>query len=180
MALAFDFSHHGNALRPIFMLWLVKIWLRKIYAASRSCLLIAEANRVLSHPVMFLTAFLHWMYKMKYGYYLDSLVIHSWFVYWNFGWDMSGLLKSSSIWFWNGIIFVFYCAWRVRGMKSFKRFWPYLMVFRSCISTGKPIVFDVFFSGFMKSRLVYAASLRAFVRLETMIWPSVVSLSGLI
>ena len=50
-----------------------------------SCLLIAEANRVLSHPVMFLTAFLHWMYKMKYGYYLDSLVIHSWFVYWNFG-----------------------------------------------------------------------------------------------
>ena len=23
---AFDFSHHGHALRPIFMLWLVKIW----------------------------------------------------------------------------------------------------------------------------------------------------------
>ena len=23
---AFDFAHHGHALRPIFMLWLVKIW----------------------------------------------------------------------------------------------------------------------------------------------------------
>ena len=26
----------------------------------------------------------------------------------------------------------------VRGLKSLKRFWPYLMAFRSCISTGKP------------------------------------------
>ena len=60
-----------------------------------SCLLIAEADRVLSHPVMFLSAFFRWMHKMKYGYYLDSSVIHSWFVYWNFGLEMSGLSKSS-------------------------------------------------------------------------------------
>ena len=26
----------------------------------------------------------------------------------------------------------------VRVLKSLKRFWPYLMAFRSCISTGKP------------------------------------------
>ena len=30
-----------------------------------SCLLIAEADRVLSHPVIFLSAFFHWMYKMN-------------------------------------------------------------------------------------------------------------------
>ena len=31
----------------------------------------------------------------EYGYSLDSSVIHSWFVYWNCGWEMSGLTKSS-------------------------------------------------------------------------------------
>ena len=29
-------------------------------------------------------------------------------------------------------------AWCVRGLKSLKRFWTYLMAFRRCISTGKP------------------------------------------
>ena len=48
------------------------------------CLLIAEVDRVLCYLVMFLTVFFHWMYKMKYSY-LDSSVIHGWFVYWVFG-----------------------------------------------------------------------------------------------
>ena len=38
----------------------------------------------------------------------------------------------------DGIVFVFHLAWCVRWLKSLKGFWPYLMVFRSCISTGKP------------------------------------------
>ena len=36
----------------------------------------------------------------------------------------------------DGIVFHF--AWCVRGLKSLKRFWPYLVAFRSCISNGKP------------------------------------------
>ena len=36
------------------------------------------------------------------------------------------------------IVFVFHLAKRVSGLKRLKWFWPYLMAFRSCISTGKP------------------------------------------
>ena len=38
----------------------------------------------------------------------------------------------------NGIVFVLHLAWCVRGLKSLKRYWPYLIPFRSCISNGKP------------------------------------------
>ena len=34
----------------------------------------------------------------------------------------------------DGIVFVFRLAWCLRGLKSMKRFWPYLIAFRSCIS----------------------------------------------
>ena len=41
--------------------------------ASETCLLIAEADRVLCHLVTFLPAvFLHWLYKMKYSCYQHS------------------------------------------------------------------------------------------------------------
>ena len=40
---AFDFAHHGHALRPIFMLWLVKVWhvssCEKFIQHLESCLL---------------------------------------------------------------------------------------------------------------------------------------------
>ena len=40
--------------------------MRKIYAASLKLFtLTAEADRVLSQLVMFLTVFFHWMYKMN-------------------------------------------------------------------------------------------------------------------
>ena len=73
--------------------------------------------------------------------------------------------------------FVFHFASCVRRCKSLKRFWPYLIVFRSCISNGKPeqlfyLMFVFFISNFMKSRTVYASSSYTFVRVETVIWPS--------
>ena len=64
-----------------------------------TCLLIAEAGRVLCHLEMFLTVFFHWMYKMKYSCYQESSVIHGWFVYWVFGCEMCRLSKSE-IRFW--------------------------------------------------------------------------------
>ena len=99
-AVTFDspWSRVGHAVSPIFMFWLVKIW------QVSSCgtfmqhlelfLLRAEVDRVLCHLVMFSTAFFHWMYKMKYSCFQDSSVIHVWFVYWVFGWEMCGLSKS--------------------------------------------------------------------------------------
>ena len=72
-------SRVGHALRPIFMLWLVKIW--------------QVSDRVLCQLVMFLTVFFLWMYKMKYSCYQGSSVIHGWFVDWVFGREMRRLSK---------------------------------------------------------------------------------------
>ena len=73
---AFDFSHHGHALVTFyvqfFLLWLVKIWqvssCGKFMQHLETCLT-AEADRVLCQLVMFLTAFFHWMYKLKFSCY---------------------------------------------------------------------------------------------------------------
>ena len=54
----------------------------KIYVASETCLLMAEADRVLCHLGMFLPVFLHWIYKMKYSCYQQSFVILGRLVYW--------------------------------------------------------------------------------------------------
>ena len=54
----------------------------KIYVASETCLLIAEADRVLCYLVMFSPVFLHWIHKMKYSCYQHSFVILVWLVYW--------------------------------------------------------------------------------------------------
>ena len=56
-------------------------FIRKIYAASETCFLIAEADRVLCHLVMFLPVFLHWIFKMKYSCYQHSFVIYGWLGY---------------------------------------------------------------------------------------------------
>ena len=53
-----------------------------------------EADRVLCQLVMFLTAFFHWMNKMKYSCDQKSSVFQGWFVYWVFGWEMRCLSKS--------------------------------------------------------------------------------------
>ena len=68
--------------------------MRKIYAASwKLSTLTAEAVRVLGQLVMFLTVFFQWMYKMKYSCYQESSLIHGWFVYRVFGWEMRRLSK---------------------------------------------------------------------------------------
>ena len=60
----------------------------------------------------------------------------------------------------DGIVFVFHLAWRVRGLKSLKRFWPYLIVFSASrmVSLSNYCIWCLFFiSNLMKSSVVYAA-----------------------
>ena len=85
-------------------------FMRKNYAASwKLFTLTAEADRVLCQLVMFLTVFFLWTYKMKYSCYQKSSVIHGWFVYWVFGWEMRRLSKfGNSVS--DGIVFVFHLA----------------------------------------------------------------------
>ena len=103
---AYDFSRHGHALVTLYVQFLPMLisqnltaeFMRKVYADLETCLPMVEADRVLfRHLVMFLTVFFHWMYKMKYRRYQDSSVLHGWFVYWDFGWEMRRLSKSSGI-----------------------------------------------------------------------------------
>ena len=99
----------GHVLRPIFILWLVKIWQvcsrGKIMQHLESCLL---WQLKLTEFCVNLWCF-HWMYKMKYSCYQESSVIHGWFVYWVFCWEMRRLSKfGNSIS--DGIVFVFHLA----------------------------------------------------------------------
>ena len=85
-------------------------FMRTNYAASwKLFTLTAEADRVLCQLVMFLTVFFLWMCKMKYSCYQESSVIHGWFVYWVFGWEMRRLSKFGDS-FLDGIVFVFHLA----------------------------------------------------------------------
>ena len=136
-AVTFDspWSRVGHGLRPIFMLWLVKIWQEsscgKLMHHLGTCLLIAEVDRVLCHVVMFLTGCTQWntaafkiLLLFMSGLFIEFLV--------------EKCAACQSRWKpdcgWHRV----HLAWCVRGLKSLKQFSPYLMVFRSCISTGKP------------------------------------------
>ena len=60
----------------------------------------------------------------------------------------------------DGIVFVFHLAWCVRGLKSLKRFWPYLIVFSASrmVSLSNYCIWCLFFiSNLMKSKVVYVA-----------------------
>ena len=78
-------------------------FMRKLFTLT------AEAGRVLCQLVMFLTVFFHWMYKMKYSCYQECSLIHGWFVYWVFGWEMCRLSKFGNP-ISDGIVFVFHLA----------------------------------------------------------------------
>ena len=143
---AFDFAHHGHALVTLYVQFLSSHWSkfdRWVHEENLCSILkpvyymTTEADRVLCQLVIFWTAFFHWMYKMKFSSYQESPVIHGWFVYWVFGWEIRHLSKSEIRFRMASIVFVFHLAWCVRGLKSLKRCWPYLIPFRSCTSNGK-------------------------------------------
>ena len=82
----------------------------------KTCLPVAEADRVLCrHFVMFLSY--SWLVCLL-GFCLRN----------------APLVKVIR----NPISFRFSPCWCVRGLLRFKEFWPYLMAFRSCISTCAP------------------------------------------
>ena len=68
---AFDFSHHVHALVTFYVQFLCSDWSKfdRWVHAENLC-------SILKLVVMFLTVFFHWMYKMKFGCYQESSVIH--------------------------------------------------------------------------------------------------------
>ena len=121
--------------------------------------------------------YFHWMYKMKFCFYQEASRV---FCYSQLvcllGLRNTSLVKVGNL-IADGIVFVFHLAWCIRGLKSLKRFWPYLIVFSASrmVSLSNYCIWCLLFiSHLMKSGAVYAAIyLFTFVRFETMIWPSI-------
>ena len=115
----------------------------KIYAASETRLVIAEAYRVLCYLVMFLPVFLHWIYKMKYSCYQHLLFLAGLFIrLWlrNASLDKK---KSEIIVFKNKLLLVslLHPRWNMRSLN-------YLMGFRAAsrlVSLSNYIAVNVFF-----------------------------------
>ena len=160
-------SRVGLALRPIFRLWLVKIWQLSSCGKFMHCLehletcftLTAEADRVLvSTRDIFNCLFpldVRNEIQLLSGVFRYSRLVCS-LGFWLRNTSLVKVRNPIS----DSIVFVFHLAWCVRGMKSLKRYWPYLIPFRSCIfNAWVIIVFDVcfFISNLMKSGVVYAA-----------------------
>ena len=144
---ASDFAHQGHALVTLYVQFYALIgqnltgeFKRKIYASSLNLFtLTAEADGVLCQRVMFLTAFLHWMYKMKYSCYQESSVIHEWFLYWVFGWEMRRLSKSKILFRMASFLF----STLLDAQEGLERFWPYFQELHLEWKTWEIIVSDV-------------------------------------
>ena len=122
-------SRVGHALRPVFMLLLVKIW--QVSSCGKLMqhrswnlfTLTAEADRVLCQLVMFLNCLfpLDVQHEIQ---VLSRVFCYSWLVCLLVFWfrDASLVIVGNPI---------------SDGIKIVNRFWRYLIAFRSCISNGK-------------------------------------------
>ena len=93
--------------------------------------LTAEADKVFCQLVMFF-----WMHKMKYSCHQQSSLLFMAGLFFEFLVEKCTACQSwKSDFGWHR--FRFSPCW-MRAEKSLRRFWPYLIAFRSCISNGKP------------------------------------------
>ena len=95
-AVAFGFSHHGHSLVTLFSCHfhaliaqnLTSEFTQNIYALS---------GNLFSDSWSWEFCVILFLYRMKDSCYQDSFVIHGWFVYWVFGWEVRRFSKSSEI-----------------------------------------------------------------------------------
>ena len=133
---AFEFSHHG----PIFVLWLVKISqvssCGKFRQHLETCLLWQLKLTESVQLVMFLSGLV--LLDVQNEIQLLSRVFcYSWLVCLLGFWLRNTSLVKVGNPISDGIVFVSHLAWYLRELKSLKRFWAYLIAFRSCTSNGK-------------------------------------------
>ena len=128
-AVAFDFSHHGHALVTLYLQFLCPDW-------SKIDGWVQVENLVSS------CGFFNCLFPLDVQneiQLLSTFSCYSWLVCLLGFWLRSApLVKVIGNPISDGIVFVFHVTWCVRGLKSLKRFRPYLKAFRSCILTGKP------------------------------------------
>ena len=142
---AFDFSHHGHALVTFYVQFLCSDWSKfdRWVHAENLC------------SILKLVYFDSWSWQSFVStcdvfnclfpldvqneiQLLSGVFCYSWLVcllgFWLRNTSLVKVRNPIS----DGIVFVFHLAWCIRGLKSLKRFRPYLKAFRNCISTVKP------------------------------------------
>ena len=164
---AFDFSHHGHALATLFVQFLYSDWskfdrwvhaknlcfiLKLVYFDSWSWQSFVSTYAVFNCPFL-----LDVQNEIQ---LLSRVFCYSWLVCLLGFWLRNTSLVKVGNPISDGIVFVFHLAWCVRGLKSLKRFWPYLIVFSASrmVSLSNYCIWCLFFiSNLMKSGVVYAA-----------------------
>ena len=139
------FSYHGHALVTFyvqfFMLWLVKIWqvssCKKFMQHLETCLLWQVSFQSFVSTCYLFNCLLPLDVQNEIQL-LSRVFCYSWLVCLLGFWLRNTSLVKVGNPISDGIVFVFHLAWCVRGLQSLKRYWPYLIPFRSCISNGKP------------------------------------------
>ena len=156
-------SRVGHALRPIFMLWLVKIWqvswCGKFMQHLETCLLCWSWQCFVSTCDVFNCLF-PLNIVLNDIQLLSRVFCYSWLVCLSGFWLRNTSLVKVGNPISDGIVFVFHLAWCVRGLKSPKRLWPYLIVFSASrmVSLSNYFIWCLFFiCNSMKSSIVYEA-----------------------
>ena len=145
MPVAFDFSHQGHALVTLYVQFLYSDWSkfdRWVYAEKLCSIL-----KVVYFDSWSWRSFVSTCDVLNCLFLLDGqneiqllsrVFCYSWLVclfgFWLKNTPRVKVGNPTS----DGIVFVFHLAWCVRGLKSLKRFWPYSIASRNCISNGKP------------------------------------------
>ena len=126
---AFDFSHHGQALVTLYVQFLCSDWStfdRWVHAENLCSILNlvyfdSWSWQSFCQLVVFLTVFLHWMCKWNSAAIRSPLLLGFWL-------RNTSLVKVGNP-ISDGIVFVL--------LQSLKRYWLFWIPFRSCILNGK-------------------------------------------
>ena len=159
MPVAFDFSRQGHAFVTLYVQFLCSDWskLNRWLYAENLCGILRLVDfdswsweSFVSTCDVFNCLFpLNLQNEIQ---LLSRVFCYSWLVY-------TSLVKVGNL-ISDGIVFVFHLAWCVRGLKSLKRFWPYLIVFSASrmVSLSNYFIWCLFFiSNLVKSSVVYGA-----------------------
>ena len=168
MPVAFDFSHQGHALVTLYVQFLCSGWSKfdRWVHAENLC------------SILKLVYFDSWSWQSFVStcdvfnclfplnivqneiQLLSRVCCYSWLVCLSGFWLRNTSLVKVGNPTSDGIVFVFHLAWCVRGLKSLRWFWPYLIVFSASrmVSLSNYFIWCLFFiSNSMKSSVVYGA-----------------------
>ena len=142
---AFDFAHHGHALVTLYVQFLCSDWSkfdRWVHAENLcSILKLVYFDSWSWHSFVSSCDVFNCLFPLDVQneiQLLSGVFCCSWLVCLLGFWLRNTSLVKVGNPIPDGIIFVFHLAWCVRGLKSLKWYWPYLVPFRSCILNFKP------------------------------------------